>query len=112
MGGLGQKRTVKGQKGKKFWGGAQSNLGGRNALGREENKSSRFSRKGPCLNIGLSIHLSPEYLKELKCKSGKLNHGHSVNRGGLQNRQSCSFFLLNSHGGKPRLYAQVLFEVD
>lgn len=80
---------------------------------REESQASRLSRKKPGLTIGLSIYLSPEYHKELKCKSQKLNPwAQCKQRTLLQNRQSCSFSLLNSHGGRPLLYAQVLFEMD
>ena len=50
-------------------------------LARERNKGSGerktrqvgFRGKGRASTVGLSIHLSPEYLKELKCKSQKLN---------------------------------------
>lgn len=52
-------------------------------LEREENKVSSFPGEGHASTIGLSIRLSPESLKELKCKSWKLNRGHSVNRGGF-----------------------------
>lgn len=42
--------------------------------GLEERKQGDYLYgKGLCLNLGLSIHLSPAYLKELKCKSRKLN---------------------------------------
>lgn len=52
-----------------------------------------------CVSSGaLSIHLSLEYLKELKCKSGKLNPLVQCKQRLLQNRQSCSSSLLNSQG--------------
>lgn len=71
-------------------------------LVRERNKGSRerktrqvgFRGKGCVSTMGLSVYLSLEYLKELKCKSRKLNpRAQCQQRGLLQNRQSCSFSL-------------------
>lgn len=55
-------------------------------LGREENKSGRFPRKG------FSIHLSPEYLKELKCKSQKLNPRAKCAQRRLSQEKQCGSF--------------------
>lgn len=53
-----------------------------------------FRGKGCVSTMGLSVYLSPEYLKELKCKSRKLNpRAQCQQRRLLQNRQSCSFSL-------------------
>lgn len=52
--------------------GVNSVRGRRQSLGREADKSSRFSGKGLCAGtIGLPAHFCPEYIKELKCKSRK-----------------------------------------
>lgn len=65
--------------------------------------------------VGLSSHLCPEYLKELKCKSQKLNPWVPCTQeeAFAEQTELFSFLVKQPHtGGQSRLCAQVLFEMD
>lgn len=64
----------------------------------QSRRQMRLHARAVLSTMGLSSHLSPKYLKELKCKSQKLNPWVPCTQRRLsQNRQSCSPSLLNSH---------------